>query len=385
MRERGVFMKCTNCGAELPKGELYCPTCGQEVQWVPNYDTLETIMIQQRAEEEKAAKQKTKEQEEKRTREEERRKKLQEKKKTKLWVTLCISGIVILLVLIFLVNHMTYQSFDYQMDQAESAYTNKQYEKAFDYAERALDLEPDNPDATLLLAKLYLGQGEEDTALPILKTIIKNNPDNMEAYNQLIVLYDKQGDHEAIKELLDNCEEEKVLERFEDYLVQAPAVSLEEGEYTEKQTVFLYPEDEKDMIYYTLNGKEPSETSEVYTADGIELGEGEHTLQVMAVNEKGMHSDIITVKYTIVLKAPDTPVISPSSGEYREETKIQVVNIPQGCIAYYAFDETPTTSSRQYTRPVTMPEGEHIFSVIIVDENGKASNVASETYAFYNY
>lgn len=375
-------MKCVNCGAEVPKGELYCPSCGQEVQWVPDYDTLETVLIQQ---EEKTARQKQRAQELKRAKEAEQKKKMEEKKKARFWMIICGTGVVLLLVLIFFVNRMTFQSYDYQMQQAESAFTNNQYDKAYDYVERALELEPDDPGATLLLAEIYIKEGKEDTALPILKSIIKNHPDNMEAYNQLILLYDKQGDNDAIKELLDSCEDEEILDRFEDYLAEVPTVSLEEGEYSEKQTIYLYPADEDDMLFYTLDGEEPSETSEVYTNDGIELGEGVHTLKVVAVNEKGMHSDIISMEYTIVLTPPDTPIIAPSSGEYRQETKIQVVNIPEGCTAYYAFDETPTTSSRQYTRAISMPEGEHIFSVIFVDENGKVSNVASATYAFYNY
>ena len=39
-------MKCTNCGAEFEDGTLFCPKCGKEVQWVPEYNTLETILRQ---------------------------------------------------------------------------------------------------------------------------------------------------------------------------------------------------------------------------------------------------------------------------------------------------------------------------------------------------
>ena len=40
-------MKCSKCGANMQEGTLYCPVCGQEVQWVPDYSTLETLMHQQ--------------------------------------------------------------------------------------------------------------------------------------------------------------------------------------------------------------------------------------------------------------------------------------------------------------------------------------------------
>ena len=50
-------MKCANCGTEFEDGILFCPVCGKEVQWVPEYNTLETI-IQQREIQEKEKKKK---------------------------------------------------------------------------------------------------------------------------------------------------------------------------------------------------------------------------------------------------------------------------------------------------------------------------------------
>ena len=39
-------MKSTGCGAEFEEGTLFCPVCGREVQWVPEYNTLETLIRQ---------------------------------------------------------------------------------------------------------------------------------------------------------------------------------------------------------------------------------------------------------------------------------------------------------------------------------------------------
>ena len=44
-------MKCRNCGADLEEGTLFCPVCGKEVQWVPEYNTLETLIKQREIEE----------------------------------------------------------------------------------------------------------------------------------------------------------------------------------------------------------------------------------------------------------------------------------------------------------------------------------------------
>ncbi|MEF2734095.1 MAG: zinc-ribbon domain-containing protein, partial [Blautia sp.] len=44
-------MKCRNCGAEYEEGNLFCPKCGKEIQWVPEYNTLETLIRQKELQE----------------------------------------------------------------------------------------------------------------------------------------------------------------------------------------------------------------------------------------------------------------------------------------------------------------------------------------------
>ena len=40
-------MKCSNCGEPVEEGRLFCLNCGQEIQWVPDYDSFGTFMEQQ--------------------------------------------------------------------------------------------------------------------------------------------------------------------------------------------------------------------------------------------------------------------------------------------------------------------------------------------------
>lgn len=40
-------MKCKNCGAEIPKGFVYCEKCGAEVQIVPDYNPLDDVLTAQ--------------------------------------------------------------------------------------------------------------------------------------------------------------------------------------------------------------------------------------------------------------------------------------------------------------------------------------------------
>ena len=36
-------MRCSNCGEPIEEGRLSVLNCGQEVQWVPDYDPLAII------------------------------------------------------------------------------------------------------------------------------------------------------------------------------------------------------------------------------------------------------------------------------------------------------------------------------------------------------
>ena len=46
-------MKCSNCGEPIEEGRLFCLHCGQEVQWVPDYDSFGNLMEQERIKKEK--------------------------------------------------------------------------------------------------------------------------------------------------------------------------------------------------------------------------------------------------------------------------------------------------------------------------------------------
>lgn len=58
--KRLSYMKCANCGTELKDGTLFCPACKSEVQWVPEYHTLETILLQKQMREKSLKEKKTK-------------------------------------------------------------------------------------------------------------------------------------------------------------------------------------------------------------------------------------------------------------------------------------------------------------------------------------
>lgn len=375
------MMKCANCGTELEDGKLFCPVCGKEVQWVPEYNTLETIIRQKELQEKERRKKEEQEQRERKRREQE----IKKKKKRRMLIGFSVGGVCLLAVAAgFVFYQSQYNSFDFQMAQAESESSNKDYDSALKYLKRALELQPDSTEANVLEAKIYIKKGDEESALPILISTVENAPDSISAYGELLRLYEGQKEFDKIKEVMDDCGSDEVKEHFAEYITALPVLSLDGGTYSSEQTIYFTAVDSDTKVYYTLDGSEPDNSSRLYsTSAGITLDkEGDYTLKYIAYNAKGIPSDIKSEEYKIEFKAPDAPRISPASGQYEESMTIRVY-VPSGCTAYYEFNETPTTDSPRYTGPVTMPVGENIFSAIIVDKNGKISSPASATYVIY--
>lgn len=376
-------MRCSKCGAEIEEGKLYCSVCGAEVQLVPEYDTLGNYMRQkeqQKAQEEEAAKRQEEILRRKQQQEEAERKKRTRKS---LLIGICLLAICIGALLIFkwYMDHKNFNSYEFQMNKAETAFSNHKFEEAEEYIERAVELAgSDNQDARILQAQILTGQGENEEAAAILEELLEEDPENSTCFGLLLRLYEAEGESEKIKEMLDNCDSQDLLDKYSSYISPEAIYGLPEGTYDEPKTLELYAASNKDKIYYTTDGSDPTEKSTLYQ-EGIALEEGTTTVKTVVINDRGIASDIASKTYTIQLDPPDPPDISPSSGTFTSDMKTKIyVIVPEGCKAYYAFDEEPTTDSTPYTGPVDMLDGEHTFYAIVVDEYGKVSTPGSQTY-----
>ena len=371
--------KCSFCGEPVPEGEVFCPKCGQEVQLVPDYETMGTrLMEQQRLQQEEEELQR----EAQLQAEEEALLKKRKRRKIILAAVVVVAAALLLALLFHYFGHRkNHNSLDYQLEQAQEAYQEGDYDSALNYVERALELDSKNEDARLLQAQIYQKEEKTEKAVEILEELLKEDPDLEAAYGVLLPIYLDQGDTDGIRDLMDACTDEKIREKYSDYISPTPAFSLKGGTYQETKLVELTV-DSTATIYYTTDGTEPTTSSSKYTIE-IRLEEGETTLRAMAVNALGIPSDVVEETYKIEAKKPSAPKITPKSGTYTSKTTSKItVTVPDGYKAYYAFDEKPTTTSTLYTGPVDMKEGDHTFYAILVNEKGVSSSVASAVYVY---
>lgn len=391
---------CSRCGAQFPDDELICPVCGQEVQLVPDYVTMESHM-----QEDELRKQ---EEEEKRREEEEREAAIEARKKeirrnVILFSVLAAVAVVAIIIFVSLARaNKNTNSYDYQYEHAQECYSDGQYDDALTYVQQALTLKPDSEDALYLEAQIYVGLENTDEAEAILASIISNDGDYTAAWELLIQLYEKAGDTNAIEKLLEGCKNDDILSKYAKYLVKTPVIDPDGGDYSDEFPEITISTEGTGTIYYTLDGTDPTTDSTKYTGP-FKLGEGTTLVRAAAIADSGVSSDIAEATFNVTLEVPDAPVITPKSGTYThvvggdspsssssssssseddsDESEI-TVDVPNGYTCYYSFDSKPTENSLKYTKPVKMREGEHVFYAVLQSKSGKLGKVASATYVY---
>lgn len=351
-------MKCPKCQREVEKGSLYCPYCLEEVPWVKEFDSVETLL-------------KKEEQRRPQTKEQEDQKNVDRWFGRKQVIYLFLVAMVFLGAFFYRCSN----SFAQLYSRAQRQYEQQDYEKAEKIVARALEKEPHSEKANILMSRIMDAQGDLSSAILILRPMLKNKTAGIEVYQELVMLLTKDGQTQEVKQILEQSSL-KVQSACKDYICETPVTNLTSGTYTLSETVELTADCDK--IYYTLDGSDPDRNSSVYTGP-IVLQEGTTVLKAFGVNEKGIESDLIERKYVIVLRTPDAPKVVPESGDYDKKTKIKVT-VPDGCKAYYAFDSQPDVNSTLYEQPISMPQGYHQLHVILVAANGKISDVTTREY-----
>ena len=296
-----------------------------------------------------------------------------------------IGGAAAAVIIIIIVSVLAYsankQTYDYNYKKGMDYFSAGDYSNAITYLEKAYKTDSGKNNADLLYSiyECHEKSNETEKEKETLKSILLIDKHDTKALTALAACYYEENDGDALNQLVDeykNTDEEKI---FEQYRAGQPSASEKSGSYTDSMDITLTAgTDEK--IYYTLDGSDPSIQSKLYN-DTITIDKGTTKLKAVAVNGIGVYGIVGEWEYIVDYKKPNAPVIELASGTYPNGQKVALSGIEDGCRAYYTTDgSNPTAQSQIYSEPVEIPEGNIIFSAIIIDQHDLVSSVTRRNY-----
>jgi len=405
-------MKCPKCQMELPEGKLYCEKCGNEIQIVPDFEpeiegsiheTISSMVedLREKPEMEEPEILRTQEFHIHRDDEyEEEHRDIQEHHDFQedyerpdlfgiIWkfflrsrvarILLASAIMITVAVLIILaLNKREPETFDDFYQKAIAYEEAGNYTDAISMMEKALILDPDQAEAHLLLGDYYLKNGDDSSALLIYESLMKNSSVSEKAMIQIAEYYISTESYEELNDFLLTCDNENVQNSYQSYMAMQPVFSLEGGTYNEVSPLKITA-NSAGIIYYTLDGSEPNEGSNIYTAP-IMLEFGTYTVKAFFINGNGIKSETTTAQYVIDVTVPAAPIVNIESGSYEQPSMIEV-EVPKYCTVYYTLDgTTPTKDSIQYVRPIPMPLGTSSYQFVTFSQENVPGEVTKRDF-----
>lgn len=152
----------------------------------------------------------------------------------------------------------------------------------------------------------------------------------------------------------------------------APTFSPVAGKYLNAQSVTISDSTSGTTIYYTVDGSTPTASSTQYTGP-ISVTSSE-TINAIAV-KSSISSAISMATYTV----GSSPIFSPVAGTYTSTQTVSITSPDWGATIYYTTDgTTPTTSSKQYTIPISVSSTETLKAIAVL--GSATSTVSTATY-----
>lgn len=369
-------MKCTKCGEDIKAGNLYCSKCGAELQIVSAYNVMEEEFFLDIQNQEMGSRSK---------RSMADTVTVPMKKNFYISILIAIVGFFVLLVSAFLVRiHLRSMQPDVPQEhytQLIQALSESDEDMAKTYLDLGISEQPEELSGQFWAAWLYGRQGNREKQIETLQHILTIDDENVYACRQLIRVYVEADDFEGLYEFYNACAGSKLAALFEDYLVESPVIGMSSEPAHAGDELTITAADGLN-VYYTMDGSSPVTNGTLYYAP-IRLESGNYTVRAAACNEEGYYSEIVSRELTVEKQYQlGMPQVTPHSGEYPTPQTIYV-NVPEGCSAYYTWNgSNPTTASRKYNGGISMPEGNNVLSVILVDEYGNVSSVQRVNYIY---
>ena len=209
-------MKCPKCHKEVEKGSLYCPYCLAEIPWVREFSTVETLMKKEQQNHPSERKHKT---EIVKYFKHRKRRKLTFSKKQILCLLLCAA------TLLGFFCYRQLNTFSALYSRAKKQYAQQNYEEAQRIVENALDKNPKNEAANLLLAKSMEKSGDTQSALLVLRPFIQNKTTGAGIYKEYVKLLTQEGKINEVRLILKSADRD-VQNACAEYICETPVSNL---------------------------------------------------------------------------------------------------------------------------------------------------------------
>lgn len=257
------------------------------------------------------------------------------------------------------------------------------YNSAVEAYNEALVIDPKNTQAYMGLAQAYSGIQDYDQAEVAYRQLLELDTGNTEGYRQLAELYIRLEKLEEAKELLESAiqqtDSEELQELYGEMTPQAPTFSLQAGSYDTYQEVSIQAENSEHIIYYTVDGSEPSVDSSVYTEPVI-LTSGRTQLKAMVISSRGYQSDTASAEYDITVTPTEVTFADPVIEEavrseldlnYNERiTTDHTAQVRQLSIVGYN-----TLSSQYYSQSPTFTEDQYFINYSTYSTMGQVTTL----------
>lgn len=137
-----------------------------------------------------------------------------------------------------------------------------------------------------------------------------------------------------------------------------PAISPSAGTYPQTVTVTMSCPTPEAFIRYTINGSDPTISSNPYTEPFVLRSSA--TVKARAFSTGRAPSPPASVPYVVTASNPNfvaTPKIKPEAGEFETSVRVKISCATSAASIFYTLDGTaPTTISPKYTRAFTLTE-----------------------------
>ena len=384
-------MVCKRCNEEIEDGRVYCPKCGLELHYVPDYNEVDEELDKNMKDLTKDVANENAQQngEDDEDWEEFHLVKEMTPKQKKMQIIAKITAmsafIVVLIVCVisYFVIQSRNNSFDVQLSKASKYVSDNNFSKAVVSYENAINKAKTSAQkaaAAKQLGLFYADNSDTKNAVYYLELAVDNNCLDTDLVKTLVGLYELQGNSDSIKKLAKVASNDETYSVFEKYLLNQPVFNYKSGTYNEYLSVEITSEN-NETIHYTLDDSPATTESGVYEGP-IEVKDGTTVIHAITVNENNLVSEEIVTTYVVQSVGGMKPVISPDSGEYTDFTKITIDDISANCKIYYTIDGTePDENSTEYTQPFEMPVGNHVVKAVSINTDTKVkSEVVSKIY-----